>query len=86
MLCPLQENSAVDPNRLMTYLRWRVQLPVHGGPRSVALQQTRLSAQTLSLQVNILVWVLLLCVDEVSIQCSSNIMSSQQLSMDRGCF
>lgn len=51
--------------RHVTYLRWRVQLLVHGGPRSVALQQTRLPAQTLPLQVDILIWVLLLCGDEV---------------------
>lgn len=60
--------SAVDPSRLMTYLRWRVQLPVHGGPRSAALQ---LPTQTLPLQVNILVWVLLLCGDEVRFQYKS---------------
>lgn len=59
--------SAVDPNKHMTYLRWRVQLAVHGGPRSVALQQTRLPTQTLPLQVNILIWVLFLYGDEVSV-------------------
>lgn len=78
----------------MTYLRWRVQLPVHGGPRSV-VQKTRLPTQTPPLQVNILVWVLLLCGDDVHNQCGSNIMSTVKLANiqgqmlflteDRGC-
>lgn len=66
---------AVDSNRFMTYLRWRVELPVHGGPR--------FPTQTLPLQVNILIWVLLLCGDEAGIQCSANIMSAVKLATVR---
>lgn len=68
----------------MTYLRWRVQLFVHGGPRSAALQQTSLPTQTLSLQVNILIGVLFLCGDKVSIQCGSDIMSAAKLATVQG--
>lgn len=53
------------PNSHVTHLRWRVQLLVHGRPRSVALQQAGLPAQTLPLQVDILIRVLLLCEDDV---------------------
>lgn len=76
----------------MTYLRWRVQLPVHGGPRSAALQQARLPTQTLPLQVDILVRVLLLCGDEVSFQYNvsskaSNCQEQRMFSTEdrRGC-
>lgn len=51
-------------SQLVPYLRWWAQLTVYS-PRSITLQQTRLSNQTLPLQVNILIWVLLLCGDGV---------------------
>lgn len=49
------------------YLRRRVQLPVHDGPRAVVLQQTRRTAQTPPLQVDVLIWILLLCGNKVSV-------------------
>lgn len=80
------KKSDVNPKKFATHLRWRVQLPVHGGPRSVALQQTRLPTQTLPLQVNILIGVLLLCWEEVHNQCSLNIMSVVKLAWIDGVF
>jgi len=63
-----KHTSAVDASRPMTYLRWRVQLPVHSAARA-AHQQTSLPTKTLPLQVDVLIWILLLCVDEEGIQC-----------------
>lgn len=71
----------------MSHLRWRVQLPVHGAPRPVALQETRHADQTLPLQVDILVWILLLCGDGVNaqLQCNSN-SKADSCPEERGCF
>lgn len=71
---PLREEngSTASPNRRLTYLRWTVQLPVHSFPTSIVLRKTSLSSKSPPLQVNILVWVLLLCWDDVNIHCRLN--------------